>query len=195
MAKAGHKRKERRSESEWDRKPGETHLQWQSRIVSLRQEQRDKSVPLVTDEAATQGRYVQMTVHNTEDGSRAVTYVNKGGSTILRWINNGVFQPVELKAINHCFDLWQAIERKGPREIRVDCDEGDGMAEQQARDELHRYKKKYGAYWQVFENVCRFGMTANNAGFLATRVPQERRGRVKQTVCMVAAHIAIDNGY
>lgn len=195
MANARHKRKERNAESEWDRKQGETHLQWQSRIARLRQEQRDRTVPLVSEEAASHGDYVQATVHNTEDGSRAVTCVNKGGTTIYRWINNGVFQPVELQAISHCFSLWEAVERKQPRAVRVDCDNGDGLAEQQALDELHRYKKKYGAYWQVFENICRFGMTANDAGFLATRVPQERRGRVKQTVCMVAAHIAIDNGY
>ena len=81
MARAGRKRKIDPSAQ----RPGETHLQWQARLAAQRDFEASAKQPPVTPEAARHGQYEQG--YTEVDGARRAVLINRGGSTVQRWLN------------------------------------------------------------------------------------------------------------
>jgi hypothetical protein len=137
----------------------ETFLQWQSRLAAQRDLEASRKQPLVTPEAARHGAYEDG--FTEVDGSRASVKINRGGSTIQRWMNDpDAFDDGERAAIRYCQKLWAWLDYHGRGIVFVD-NGIDGMAEHEALAELATLKRKLPSrYWDVFENVCRFEMAA-----------------------------------
>lgn len=163
------------------KKFNETFLQRQARLARDREfaEQRDR--PLVTDEMAQHGDYEEGWTEL--EGNRARVVINRGGSTVQRWLSGPHDHHIgeaEKAAIRYCLSLWQRIDCKGPRVIRVDCD-AEGASEHEALAELASFKARIPArYWDVFENVCRFELAATarhtkvTVGFVAGMIAMWR---------------------
>ncbi len=143
------------------RRPIETALEMRSRMARERDMAETAKRPLVTAEMAQHGDYREDKV---DVSGRAVkVMINRGGSTVQRWLhaaNDDHIGDAEKAAIRYCMALWQRLDRKGPRDVVVDCS-SDGMSEHEALSELARFKREIPPkYWAVFENVCRFEQTA-----------------------------------
>jgi hypothetical protein len=154
----------------------ETYLQWQSRLAQLRDLEAASKQTNVTPEAMRHGDYHDG--YTEVDGQRHAVKVNRGGSTIARWMNDpDAFEDGERAAIRYCQKMWGRIDYHGPALVVVD-NGMDGWFEQEALTELAFFKLKLpGRYWGVFENICRF------------ELPSTRRDD-KTVVTFVAALIA-----
>src|SRR5690349_13503016 len=170
MAKANKKSDPNRQRAD------ETFLQWQSRLAAQRDLEAAKKQPLVTPEAHRHGSYEDG--YTEVNGQRAAVKINRGGSTIARWLNDPkAFEDGERAAIRYCQKLWAWLDYHGRGIVFVD-NGMDGMAEHEALAELATFKRKVpGRYWDTYENVCRF------------ELPAERRD-TKTVVSFVAGLIA-----
>jgi hypothetical protein len=139
----------------------ETFLQWQSRLSAQRDLEAQKKQPLVTPEATRHGSYVDG--YTEVDGKRASVKINRGGSTIERWMNDPkTFDDGERAAIRYCQKLWAWLDYHGRGIVFVD-NGMDGMAEHEALAELATFKRKVpDRYWDTYENVCRFEQPAQH---------------------------------
>lgn len=162
--------------------PGETWLQWQSRLARARDLAESAKQPLVTPEAAANGDYKEGWTEI--DGMRARVMINRGGSTIQRWLNSpadDIMDDSERAAIRYCQRLWARLDYHAPCMVVVDCGT-DGMAEHEALAELAALKIRLPSrHWAVFENICRFEQPAT-----------DRHSRL--TVAFVAGMIALWRG-
>jgi hypothetical protein len=133
----------------------ETHLQWQARLAQQRDFAEASKQPLVTPEAARHGDYCDGWTE--VDGKRSAVKVNRGGSTIARWMNDpAAFEDGERAAIRYCQKMWGRIDYHGPALVVVD-NGTDGWFEQEALTELAFLKLKLPSrYWNTYENICRF---------------------------------------
>jgi len=161
----------------------ETHLQRQSRLSRERDLAAQRNRPLVADSVRQHGDYHDgWTEH---DGQRARVVINRGGSTVQRWLNgphDDHIGAAEKAAIRYCISLWQRIDRKGPRMVRVDGD-NTGLSEHEALAELAGFKRRLPRMpWRVFEDICRFELPSS-----------ARHARV--TVGLVASMVALWKGY
>jgi hypothetical protein len=164
----------------------ETFLQWQARLARQRDLEASKKQPLVTPEAARNGAYEDG--FTEVDGMRASVKINRGGSTIQRWLNEPqdrdhptAFDDGERAAIRYCQKLWAWLDYHGRGIVFVD-NGLDGMAEHEALAELATLKRKLPSrYWAMFENVCRFELAAS-------------RRDTKTVVAFVAGLIAMWRG-
>jgi len=167
------------------RQLNETPLERASRIARERQAGEEAQAPLVNAFAARHGLY--------ERNLKFV--VNRGGTPIARWKACGALDDQELAAIEHCFKLW---DRAGAQAgLVMDLNKipgmpgGDGMAQQEALDDLFRIKGYFPAkYWCVFENVCRFDEPAGVAGSKLATNKDEHVVAARMTVKFVASVIA-----
>lgn len=141
----------------------ETHLQWRARIAALDDRKASARQSLVTPEAASHGKYEEG--WTDLDGQRARVVINRGGSTIERWLNSpacDVLGDSERSAIRYCQQLWARIGLKSHPVFVVD-NGAEGMAEQEALTELACFKWKLPAkHWSLFENICRFDAPAHD---------------------------------
>lgn len=157
----------------------ETHLQWMARLAHLRDLEASAKQPLVTPEAAANGNYEEGWTE--VDGKRASVVINRGGSTINRWMNmpaDDVLGDSERAAIRYCQKLWARLDYRCPALVVVDNGR-DGESEHEALAELSTLKRRLPVrHWNQFENICRFEM---NAGTRHDRV----------TVGFVAGMIAL----
>lgn len=71
------------------RRPGETHLQWRSRIASIKQNERDRSEPIVPQEAQRHGNYVERDVLHIETFTLATAFRNELTSPLSRLRDKG----------------------------------------------------------------------------------------------------------
>lgn len=153
-------RARRKADAEAQR-PHETHLQWQARLAAQRDHEASKKQPPISPEAARHGDYQEG--YTEVDGQRRAVLINRGGSTIQRWMNAvpcDVLGDHERAAIRYCQKLWARLDCKGPRVVRVDCG-GEGEAEHEALAELSALKRRFPVkHWCTFENVCRFEQNA-----------------------------------
>jgi hypothetical protein len=197
MGKASHKRREKERKTEWDRKPGETHLQWQSRITRKRQEDRDMTADIVSIHAAQHGKYEDEFIHHDETGTKTRTKRNKICSTLEKWIAEGGFgfDADAVSFIRGCQTKWEIIGN--PRVTanygeRIHGASGDGMSQHMAKSDIARYKATLNApqYWQIFENVVRFNQPAGIAGSDMASNPATRIASAKAVVGMVATSLA-----
>jgi hypothetical protein len=157
--------KAKRKSDPFAQRPGETWLQWQSRIALARDLEQAAKQPLITPEAERHGQYENG--HTEVDCQRVAVKVNRGGSTIQRWMNEpedrdhpNAFTDNERAAIRYCQKLWAWIDYHGAGVVFVD-NGMDGMAEHEALAELAQIKRRVPPrYWDTYENICRFEMSA-----------------------------------
>jgi hypothetical protein len=163
-------------------RPGETWLQWQSRLARQRDLAEAAKQPLVSKEAEAHGDYQDG--YTEVDGLRRAVKINRGGSTIQRWLNQrpcNILGDSERAAIRYCQMLWARLDYKCPAIVFVDNGR-DGMGEHEALAELGQFKIRLPRrYWDHFENVCRFEHPA-----------EDRHSKV--TVGFVAGMIAMWRG-
>lgn len=156
MAKGGKQRAD-----PFKQKPGENWLQWQSRLARLRDMAESAKQPLVTPEAAANGNYEEG--FTEVDGQRARVVINRGGSTIQRWMNSpsdDILGDSERAAIRYCQKLWSRLDYHAPAMVVVDNGR-DGWSEHEALAELAAIKTRLPSrHWNLFENVCRFEQPA-----------------------------------
>lgn len=164
----------------------ETHLQFRSRVENAKAEGEGRDV--LNPFARERGDYVKAFIHHDESGTKAQATLNRGGTTIERWINKGEFEAGALKAIRGCQSLWAAIDHKGQSgRPKVDCGAGDGTGEANALAELSLYKGWMpSTYWSIFEDIARHGSTPES---------RKARDRAKVVVEFVANIIAMRLNY
>lgn len=144
-------------------RPDETYLQWRSRIAAMEDAAASRKQPAVTPEAAKHGDYQEG--YTEIDGKRAAVVINRGGSTIQRWLNQppcDILGDSERAAIRYCQGLWARLGVKSHPVFVVD-NGAEGVAEQEALTELALFKWKLPKkHWDLFENICRFELPAND---------------------------------
>jgi hypothetical protein len=133
----------------------ETHLQWRARLAQQKDFAEAAKQTLVTPEALRHGDYHDG--YTEVGGVRRAVKVNRGGSTIARWLNDdNAFEDGERAAIRYCQKMWARLDYHSPALVVVD-NGSDGLAEQEALTELAFFKFKLPSrYWNVYENICRF---------------------------------------
>lgn len=158
----------------YKQRPDETHLQFMARLAAKKDADEAAKQELVTPEAKANGQYEEGWTEL--DGMRARVMINRGGSTIARWMNmppDDVLGDGERAAIRYCQMLWARLDYKSPPLVVVDCGR-DGHSEHEALAELSALKIRLPVrYWNLFENICRFEMNAStrhdrvSVGFVA----------------------------
>lgn len=140
---------------------GETWLQWQSRLARAKDLIEASKQPLVTPEAEANGDYHDG--YTEVDGQRRSVKINRGGSTIDRWMNqpiDDIMGDSERAAIRYCQRLWARLDYHAPAIVIVDNGR-DGWSEHEALAELAALKIKLPSrHWNLFENICRFELPA-----------------------------------
>lgn len=180
------------------RNPGETSLTHKLRIARIKADARDRDQPLVSDEARQHGDYRQEFVTHVESNTKTQTTINRGGTTICRWIDRERLSQTQEAAIGYVTRLWalaglrtaltanygERLSGGGNAEMRANC-------EIDARRDLHRIQDYVPApYWSVFENVVRHGIEAGTAGEVLGHASRNARHTAYLTVCFVADVIA-----
>lgn len=179
----------------------ETDLQWRSRVARDRQEARDRAEPIVPVHAQQHGDYVSDFVTLVEDGTKAHTTINRGGSPVERWIASGKLSQGQQAVIATCLYLWrlsglrQAVTANyGHKVGGVSCAEHRATTELEAREDLRRYQGYFPgplkSYWDVFENVVRHGIAAGSAGAAVGYTSRAAQDRAHTIVCFVSDVIA-----
>lgn len=123
------------------------------------------------------------------------TLINRGGTPIARWKAAKLLSDSQLAAIDHCERLWSILNGKS---LVMDYGRvisggtGNGWAEQEAIDDLHRIKGYFPMkWWSVFESVCRFDEPAGFAGSRLTECANDQVSAARTTVQFVADVIAM----
>lgn len=131
----------------------------------------------------------------------AKVWVNRGGTALSRWEAAGKLSDSQLIAIAWVQRLWRLAgvhqrvtasygERVAPC---YGSSEMGALAEIEAREDLQRvqgYFSGLGAYWDVFENVCRHDCPAGEAGSVAGYVGKAAQYRAHLIVQFVADIVA-----
>jgi hypothetical protein len=132
-----------------------------------------------------------------EEKCSAIVLVNRGGTAVERWMSNdkiGMFDEPQQRAIRYTQALWSRADGKlrAVDLTRDIVDEViDGMSQQEALDELSRFKKHVPRrFWDVFENVCRFDEEAGVAGSRLATNARSAIDAAKTTVAFTASMIA-----
>jgi len=126
--------------------------------------------------------------------------VNRGGTAIDRWIANdtlGMFGEPQQRAIRYCENLWiraagqiSSIDHAADR-----VDAPLGWSQQEAFVELAAIQKRVPpAYWEVYENVCRWDEEAGVAGSKIATNSRSAVDAAKTTVAFTASLIAMWRG-
>lgn len=164
---------------------------------------RDQRGPLqriADQEAAEKAARPTLDPHTARHGDyerQGVVYVNRGGTPIARWIQAKLLSVSQLAAIEHCWRLWGKVGTSGSlvmdmERSRGGASHGDGMAQQEALDDLARIKGYIPAkYWSVFEAVCRDGEPAGFAGSRLASVRSDQVTAARVCVQFVADVIAL----
>lgn len=126
------------------KRPHETHWQWRSRLMALAQQERDRTIPLITPELESRGWYTTETVMHVETGTRVETKRRRGLSSLVRMHQTGRLDNEQYAAAISIARVAERIERSvsvrcASLEARVDCSSGsrDVLFERlsQVRDE------------------------------------------------------------
>jgi len=162
--------------------------------------------PLVNQFVAQHGIYAEGTVVDLDGslgGKRMSMFkvmLNRGGTAVDRWIANdraGLFEEPQQMAIRYCRNLWHKADG-GLSAIDPAADKVDaplGWAQSEALAELDSIKRGIPrAYWDVFENVCRFDEEAGVAGSKLASNARSAIDAAKTTVAFAASLIAMRNG-
>jgi hypothetical protein len=163
---------------------------------------------LVPAEALKHGAYLVQTVPGPSivvGGKEKITtmkvVLNRGGTAVDRWIAGdraGLFEEPQQAAIAYVRNLWTRASATG-RAIDLTVDRVDaplGWSQNEALDELMRLKDGVPrAYWEVFENVCRFDEEAGVAGSRLATNSRSAVDAAKITVAFTASLVAMRKGF
>jgi hypothetical protein len=203
--KPGNKQSAR--DPEYIKRPGETSLQYHSRIAAYEQGKRDKTKPLVTADVEKHGHYVWADIHAIDERgneSKTTTKRNVKVSPLTLWRSQGMLEDWQNEAIDLCLSLWafmppmpattaQYGERISGNDSGQDSEEA-ANAWIDARDRLKRiegyFPDRLRHYWHVFENCIRHDMPAGVAGGDLGLCGRSGRAKSHVIVCMVADKIA-----
>lgn len=210
MANAKKKPGNRQSarDAEYQKRPGETALQYQSRIARYEQGRRDADKPIVSIEAARHGAYVDEFIHHDESGSKTQTKKNLNASPLIQWRAQGMLEPHHEDVIKLCLHLWEFLPpmptitgQYGERIPGNDTGEESEHAVNaaiDAKDKLARiqgyFPDRLRHYWSVFENCIRHDMPAGVAGGDLGFTSRSGRAKAHVIVCFVCDKIADKEG-
>lgn len=110
MARAKVKLKPQEPRSSKAKMPGETHLQWVTRITQIEHAEATRTEPLVTPEAQQHADYELATVTDSE-GATARTLRNRQMSAITLMHERGQITEEQLHAAQQIADVAERIER------------------------------------------------------------------------------------
>jgi len=146
-----------------------------------------------------QGSYERKFVTHVETNTKSMAFVS-AHDPVERWLRDGRLSDSQEVAILAVRRLWRLTEQV--RSITANYGEriGGGSAEHraineiEAREDLHRivgyFPGPLKAYFDVFENCCRWGMPAGTAGAELGYGTRSAQDRAHQIVCFVADIIA-----
>lgn len=179
------------------RKP-ETALERLSRLARERLLIQDTNAPLVNEFAAAQGDYGNgLTLAPDVKGAQRLTVtVNRGGTAVDRWERDELLSETQMAAIRYCRALWHNAQTERGVVANLHRIGGishyDDWAQIEALNELAWLRKSTpDRYWDVFENVCRFDMSAGIAGSNLTVNRDAQTTAARLIVCFVADLVAM----
>jgi hypothetical protein len=154
-----------------------------------------------TDAQQANGDYVRSSVPSPSGGNRvAQVYINRGGTPVARWHHAGKLDDRQLAVIQWCQRLWsitgqhqRLTAQYGERTMPSHSVELQAIKVLAANEDLDRIKGYFtglDAWWNVFENVCRFDQPAGFAGAALGYGSRSAEDRAHTTVCFVADIIA-----
>lgn len=186
---------------------GETHLQWQNRLASQKQSERE-SGDLINEFAAQHSTYAA-----NGDGSR----INLGGTPLTRWRANKMLEPTQEAGIAYCLRRWDLLAQ----EPRVTANYGEQvkgvannnesgamiLARMEAQEDLERIcgrRDEFGVlvkhgyipapYWAIFENCIRHDEPSGILGSKFAGATQTAKTRAHTVVVFVADMICMKEG-
>lgn len=153
-----------------------------------------------TEAQRSNGHYVREDMIHADEGTRVTAWVNRGGTPVMRWFHAKKIDDRQLAVINWCQKLWhiagttqRVCGAYGERTQASNTVELNAVRVLEASDDLKRIQGHFAgldAWWQVFENVCRFDMPAGRAGGELGYGNRSAEDRAHTTVCFVADIIA-----
>lgn len=161
---------------------------------------------LVNKHAAQHGEYAEqfmpdLSVENQGKPRMLKVVRNIYPMIVDRWLHEGGpgFEEPQRRAIDHCLYLWDCL---GTQRL---CANYTGMSgggqgtgnenEVFALRQLSHYKREFMSYWDVFENVVRFGLSAGTAASHLERRKPQQVAAAKTCVGFIASKIAEARGY
>lgn len=139
----------------------------------------------------------EMRAKGTYEGERRIV---NNHDPVQRWIASGKLTQGQQHAIGYVRRLWDiaGLERPvtanyGHVAAGAGCAERRALIEIEAREDLHRVQGYFAGlekWWDVFENVCRWGESAGTAGSALGLGTHHAEIRAHTTVCFVADKIA-----
>lgn len=187
----------------YGKRVGENDLQWRSRIAKLEQDERDRSEPLVTPFAQSNGRYRQQTVMHVETNTRVETYRNIELPRIIeQWHAEGRvgFELPAMDAMRRCIALWDSRPLIGSLSaayspaIKSGANDYDRHVIRALDDtrEIDRYKGLFHpAHWRVFERIVRFNLPIGSAGEEIEANGPQSTASARSIVGLIANAIAL----
>lgn len=181
----------------------ENHFEWRSRVARLKT-QRDRFEPIVTPEALRHGNYESELVLDPETGKQDAvrTMVNRGGTPLCRWVAQKRLSETQERACGYMARQWEVSGHRaaltasyGERIAGMGNSEERSVQVMEATDAIARAKSYVPrAYYDVFENVVRFGIAAGTAGETLGHASRNAKHSAYLTVCFVADVIAMKEG-
>lgn len=163
---------------------------------------RKATVPSDTMEAPTRaqlenGTYERRFITHVETNTKAMAFVSEH-DPVERWDRSGRLTDGQAATISAVRRLWalagisQRVTASYGQRSGVGSVESRACTEIEAREDLHRIQEYVPAtYWNVFENVCRWGMAAGVAGADLGFGGRSAQDRAHQIVVFVADIIAM----
>lgn len=152
-----------------------------------------------TPEQIAHGEYQRDYVMDS-NGIKALAYRNTGHDPVTRWTIAGKIDPRQRAAIDTVRRLWDIVGIK--QKVTACYDQRlfeTGSVEMHmnvvldAMRDLERIEGYFVGlrqWWQVFENVCRFGEPAGSTGIALGYAPKTAQARALTTVQFIADIIA-----
>ena len=158
---------------------------------------RTEQLEAPTDAQLASGDYRRQYVTHVESNTRVMAHI-AAHSPVERWKKAGMMSDPQMSAIELVRGLWAKTEQ--PQKLcasygqriagNTEC---ASNAEIDARRRLHAIIDYIpGAYWSVFEHVCRFDEAAEKAGLRLRYSPRVAAAKAHVVVCFVADVIAMN---
>lgn len=158
---------------------------------------------LPTPAQLANGDFERDFTNHVETNTKAMTYRNRGGTPLCRWVAGKKLDDVQLRVINRCLEIWRLIgmhqsltAKYGERLDRSSDWSRSSVRALEAKEDLARFKSYFPGrardYFSVFENVIRHNIPAGVAGAVDTpdkKVAANRALTIVRFVCdIIATH-------
>lgn len=140
-----------------------------------------------------------------DNGRQAWAYRNTNHDPVERWLDNNRLDQRQKAAIDHMRRLWDLVgihqrvtANYGERIAGGGSCEIASLAMIEAKQDLKRIEGYFvglAPYWNVFVNVCRFGMAAGTAGADLGFGTRTGADRAHQIVVFIADYIAMKENF